>query len=411
MVLATCAVGIWYSLTAPSQTLSISHAGAGSDAAAKAVIEALIPQVTPAMHEYSRIRYAVHFIWIALEAAFLWAFLQLGWSGDLRAFATAKTKSTFFQLAIFLILFSAAMSFVLSPFSYATGFWLKHHYGLSNQSLLDWSIDWCKAFIVNFCIELPIWWLIYKALTKFPKRWPYLVFVGSVPIIFALTFMAPLVIDPVFNKIEAMPESSLRSSIQHLSVAAGIGDAPIFTCDRHKQTNEINAYVTGLGSSARIVLWDTTLQKLPPEEVLCVVAHEIGHYVLKHVYWGCAIAVLVSLLLVPVNIWITPSIFLSAPASWKIGSIKDIAGVPLLLLCVSIVGFVSEPLVNGYSRGVEHEADLFGLKLSGNRPAFARTFASLSRDNLAEPNPPKFIELWLYSHPSLGSRIKSALTD
>jgi Zn-dependent protease with chaperone function len=215
----------------------------------------------------------------------------------------------------------------------------------------------------------------------------------------------------VFNKIELMPESSLRSSIQQLASSAGIGGAPIFTCDRHRQTNEINAYVTGLGSSARIVLWDTTLQKLPPDEVLCVVAHEIGHYVLKHVYWGCAIAVIVSGLLVPLNILVTPSIFRNAPNSWKITSIKDIAGIPLLLLCVSISGFVSEPLVNGYSRRIEHEADMFGLRLIGNRTAFARTFASLSKDNLAEPNPPEFVEFWMYSHPSLGARIRSALVD
>jgi len=431
LVLVACAVGVWYSLTAAGQTLQISDAsqieaasqltapasqltGSASQltgASVRSIVDSLIPPVTPAMFMYSRIRYAVHFIWIALDVAFLWSFLQLGWSADLRSFAISKTRFPFLQLAIFLFVFALTMTIVLSPFSYVTGFWLKHHYGLSNQTLADWLIDLAKAFAVNFSIELPIWWLIYKALTKFTKRWPYLVFLGSVPVIFTLTFIAPLIIDPVFNKIEPMPESSLRSNIQRLAAASDIGDAPIFTCDRHKQTNEINAYVTGLGSSARIVLWDTTLQKLPQDEVLCVVAHELGHYVLKHVYWGCAIGVLVSLLLIPVNVWITPSIFQNAPAPWKITSLQDIAGVPLLILSFTIVGFASEPLMNGYSRGVEHEADMFGLKLSGNKLAFARTFASLSKDNLAEPNPPKLIELWLYSHPSLGQRIKSALTE
>lgn len=405
MVLVTCLFGIWYSLTAPGQSLQVS------DVVVTNLINSLIPTVTPRMFEYSRIRYAVHFVWIALEVGFLCCFLQLGWSNALRSYAQTKSRFLFFQLVIFLSIFSITMTLVFSPFSYMTGFWLKHHYGLSNQSLTDWLIDAGKALAVNFCVELPVWWLIFTALRKFSRSWPFIVFIGSVPIIFALTFIAPLVIDPVFNKIEPMPESSLRTSIESLVAASGIPDTPIFTCDRHKQTKEINAYVTGLGSSARVVLWDTTIEKLPPEQVLCVVAHELGHYVLKHVYWGCAIGVLISLCLVPINIWITPMIFKNAPPAWKISSLQDIAGIPLLLLCVSILVFSAEPFINGYSRGIEHDADVFGLKLFKNKVAFASTFAALSRDNLAEPNPPALVELWLFSHPSLGERIRSSLTS
>jgi STE24 endopeptidase len=223
--------------------------------------------------------------------------------------------------------------------------------------------------------------------------------------------MAPLVVDPVFNNIDPMPSTPLQARIEELAKASGLQYTPVFVCDRHRQTNEINAYVTGLGSSSRIVLWDTTLRKLPEDEILCVVSHELGHYVLMHVYKGCGIAVLVSLLLVPVNVFVTPELFKKAPSSWQISSIGDIAGVPLFLLCISVIGFVSEPIVNGYSRGVEHEADMFGLKVFKDRQAFARTFAALSRDNLAEPDPPELIELWSYSHPTLGKRIKSALTE
>ena len=394
-----CCIGIWYSLSAPLP----------DPARLDPSIGLFIPKVSAQMVQYSRLRYAIHFGWVVLETAFLCAFLQFGWAGELRDFVSAKSNSLFIRIALFVLIFSLLTAFVLSPFSYATGFWLKHHFGLSNQSLVDWLGDWAKAFAINLCIEIPVWWLIYKALTKFRKSWPYLVFAGSVPVILALTFVAPLLIDPVFNKIEPMPASSLRSGIEKLAAAAGIPNAPIFTADRHKQTNEINAYVTGLGPSARIVIWDTTLQRLPEDQTLSVVAHELGHYVLKHVYWGCAIAVAISLSLLPVNIFLAPLVFEKLPRAWKVGQIGDFAGIPFLMLCSMVVSFAAEPLINGYSRSVEHEADMFGFNLTHDGPAFARTFASLARENLAEPCPPKFIEFWLFSHPSLGSRISSVM--
>ncbi len=361
------------------------------------------------MLQCSRLRYAIHFAWVFLDTAFLLAFLQCGWAADLRDFVATRSRHLFARIALYVFLFTLLAVLVQSPFTYATSFWFKHHFGLSDQWFISWLGDWAKNIAIELAIGIPLWWLIYKALTRFARSWPYLVFVGSIPIIFALTFAAPLLIDPIFNKFEAMPQSTLRTKIETLAATAGIAKAPIFTCDKHKQSTEINAYVSGLGPSARIVIWDTTLQKLPDDQTLSVVAHEIGHYVLKHVYWGCAIAVACSLLLLPVNIFLTPRIFENLPAAWKITKLDDIAGIPFVILCSTLVSFASEPIVNGYSRSVEHEADMFGLHLTKDGPSMARTFASLSRENLSEPCPPAFIEFWLFSHPSLGARIQSVM--
>jgi Zn-dependent protease with chaperone function len=262
---------------------------------------------------------------------------------------------------------------------------------------------------VGAIIETALFWCFYKTVKCFQRRWPYLLLIGSVPIILCLTLLAPLVIEPIFNKIEPMADSALRRDIANLASKAGLSNAPVFVSDRHKQSNELNAYVTGLGSSARIVLWDTTITKLPADQVLCVIAHELGHYRLNHVFWGCAIAIAMSLLLLPVNLFCTPVVFANLPEAWRIGSIEDNAGIPFIVLAATCIGFFFEPAINTYSRSIEYQADLYGFNLYANKTAFALTFVSLAKQNLADPLPPKLIRLWSFSHPSLGERIISAM--
>jgi STE24 endopeptidase len=399
-VLAFCVFFAVYALLAP-----------GSSTSSDAQLAAYLPPITPEMLQYSRLRYAIHFVWVALDTLFLMVFLHCGIAGGLRDLISSRVSSQFVGIALFVVAFTLLMLFVFFPVSYLTGFWLKHQFGLSSQSFIDWLGDVAKVVGVNLAIEIPLWWLVFKAVSRFRKSWPYLVFLGSIPVILLLTFAAPLVIDPVFNKIELMPANSLHAGIDKLAAQAGLAGAPVFIADKHKQTNEVNAYVTGLGLSARIVIWDTTLNKLKDDEVLSVVAHELGHYVLKHVYWGCVVAVGISLLLLPVNLIVTPLLIKNLPERWGVRSLEDFAVIPVLVLCATLLGFISEPLINAYSRQVEAEADAFGVNLMPNKDAFARTFATLAKDNLSAPFPPKLIVFWLFSHPPLGERISSALSS
>ena len=400
-VIVLCALFAVYALLAPE-----SAPGVGGSVEA---LRAYLPPITPEMLQYSRLRYAMHFVWTALDTLIVYLFLHFGLAGRLRDLISSRVPSPFWRLAVFVAAFTLAMVVAFFPLSFLTGFWLKHHYGLSNQSFIDWIGDVAKAIAVNLTIEIPLWWLIFKAVSKFQKTWPYLVFIGSVPVILFLTFAAPLIIDPVFNKIEPMPATSLHAGIDKLASQAGLVGAPVFVTDKHKQTNELNAYVTGLGPSARVVIWDTTISRLKEDEVLSVVAHELGHYVLKHVYWGCAIAVGISLLLLPVNLFLTPSLMRNLPKRWAVHGLEDLAVIPVLVLAATIVSFASEPVINGYSRQVEAEADAYGIRLMPNSDAFARTFAALAKDNLSAPFPPKLVVFWLFSHPPLGERIRSAL--
>jgi STE24 endopeptidase len=206
-----------------------------------------------------------------------------------------------------------------------------------------------------------------------------------------------------------MAEGTLKTEISKLADQAGIGGAPIFVVDKSRQSQKLNAYVTGIGNSARIVLWDNTVNKLPQDQVLSIVAHEIGHYVLMHIYIGFAIASAVLLAgLLPAQRY-AEKLVAKLPSSWRISGLTDPAVIPAAMMLLTVINFISDPIVNSISRHEEHQADEFGLKLTGNGPAMARTFVSLSEQNLSLPDPPFWIEFWLFSHPTLKNRIDYAL--
>ena len=222
-------------------------------------------------------------------------------------------------------------------------------------------------------------------------------------------FLAPLVVDPLFNKFTPMPPSPLRTQIQALAAKAGIPDAPIYVVDKSKQTETTNAYVTGIGASARIVIWDTTLKRMPPDQVVAVVGHEMGHYVLKHLYLGFAEAVLGLLVALPLVQVLVQRLIARCGPRWRLRGLTDPAAVPAFLLVLGVLTFLAEPITSACSRQIEHAADAYGIAITQDRVAAARAFVSLSEQNLSDPDPPALIRFWLFSHPPLRERLEFAL--
>jgi len=251
--------------------------------------------------------------------------------------------------------------------------------------------------------------IAFGLIDKFPKRWPVILWSVLVPLIAAGIFLAPLLIDPLFNKFTPMPAGPQRDGIERVAALSGIPNAAIFIVDKSRQTTKLNAYVTGLGSSTRIVIWDNTLQKLPQDQIEAIVAHEAGHYVLGHIVLGFALtsAGLVALLLSAQKLG---PLFLSRlPVSWGIRGWTDPQAIPVILLFITVGSFIFAPVENAISREMERQADAFGLKVTKNPVAMARVFVSLSQQNLSEPAPPAIIQFWFFGHPSLRERILSAL--
>ncbi|MGO8745648.1 MAG: M48 family metallopeptidase [Thermoguttaceae bacterium] len=222
--------------------------------------------------------------------------------------------------------------------------------------------------------------------------------------------IAPIWIDPLFNRFGPMQDQELEAKILAEARRAGIEGGRVFQVDKSVDTNAVNAYVTGLGHTKRIVLWDTLLAKLDQKEVLFVMAHEMGHYVLNHVIQG----ILVGFFAVLAGLYAVHRMagFLIRRYQGRFGfsELSDIASLPLLVLLTSVMSLVLSPVVLAYSRHTEHEADRFGLELTQNNHAAATAFVKLQQENLSNPRPGLLYTFWRGSHPSLGDRIDFANT-
>ncbi len=365
------------------------------------------PVITSQMIRYSRTRYTLYFVGTAYGLLALWGILASGLSARLRQIVQTL-RFSFFRLTGYYVLLTVVLLLVHFPLTFYSGYFLEHAYGLSSQSFPTWASDIAKGESVDVLTTVPVLWVLFWLIKQSPRRWVFWFWGALIPIIAFGIFLAPLLVDPLFNKFTPLPPSPLRTKIESLAATAGIPNAPIYVVDKSRQTHETNAYVTGIGSSARIVLWDTTLQKMPHDQILAVVGHEMGHYVLKHLYWGFLMTVAGLLLLLPLARQFAEMLLARCGPRCGIHGLTDYAATPILLLAMALFSFLLAPVTNGISREIEHQADVYGLQITGNRPAMARAFVSLSEQNLSDPNPPGFIKFWLFSHPPLQERIAFA---
>jgi STE24 endopeptidase len=333
------------------------------------------------------------------------AFLFTGLSARIRTFAQKIGRRWFFTIVVYFAIFTVLMFLIDFPLSYFSDFHRPHAYGLSNQTFSKWFGDEIKGLVVGLIIGALLLWIPYLLVKKSPRRWWLWTSLLAIPLAAFFMLIAPVVIDPLFNKFGPMKDKELERSILQLASRAGIEGARVFEVDKSTDTNTVNAYVTGFGSSKRIVLWDTTIKKLAPDELLFVMSHEMGHYVLGHVVRS--IFFFAALILVTLYVFNRLQSGLIARFSSQFGftELSDIASLPLILGLVGVLSFFITPIAAGYSRWQEHEADRFGLEITRNNHAAATAFVKLQQENLGVPRRGLLYKLWRADHPLLGERI------
>lgn len=314
-------------------------------------------------------------------------------------------SSRFALTTFYILLFFALLEVLNFPFTYYRSFVVEHRFGLSTETFGKWFADLLKGNLVSFLLSVLLIPLAYWVIRKVRRWWWALVAVGSVPIMILMLVIAPVYLDPLFNKYEPLKDEALRTQLLDMAEQAGISGSRVFQVDKSKETNKVNAYVTGLFGSKRIVLWDTILEKLTPEEITFVMGHEMGHYVLNHV-WKFIAVFAVTLFVLLFIISRSIGFFLDKFGD-KMGikELADISSLPLLLLMFSLLAFIITPMINAYSRSNEHQADVFGLDLTKNGEVAASAFVKLANENLSNPSPPAFVKFWLFTHPTLKERI------
>jgi STE24 endopeptidase len=360
--------------------------------------------VTEEMRTHQHWRDALYFAGALYGFLLLVAVLGLGISRRLRDTALRITRRPFLTAIVFFALFSVVMTVLSFPMDYLSDFVTPHRFSLSTQSFAGWLWDQVKGMFLGIVLGAPIVALALTGIRRV-KRWWVALWLGSVPITIFIILIAPVLLDPVFNKFEPLRDEKLKAELLDLASRAGISGGRVFEVDKSKQTTMMNAYVNGLGPTKRIVLWDTIISKLDHDELRFTLAHEMGHYVLHHVwkFLGFMLALLFAVFWVGQRIveWATRRF----GPSWGFDTPHDPAAVPLLLLVVSVFLFVLSPVINGYSRVFEHQADAFALELTHLNDAGIRAFVKFAEDSKMLPDPAPFIRFWRYSHPTLAERI------
>jgi Zn-dependent protease with chaperone function len=312
---------------------------------------------------------------------------------------------------VFLILYTFVGFLVSLPLD-LYGEHLQHVYGLSVQSWASWFGDQAKSFALGWIIGGLLLMLLFWVIRKLPKRWWLLFWGFSIPIILFGIFVSPY-IEPLFNKYEPLQKSNpaLVARLEEV-VAKGHMDIPperMFLMKASEKTTTLNADVEGFGHSKRVVVWDTTIAKMTPDQILLVFGHESGHYVLHHIELGLTFAMLISLITLFLGYHFVQWAIAKFGAKWGVPSQTDWSALAVLLLGFSLFSLVLEPIQNTFSRTDEHAADIYGQEVVHGLVADPQTaatgaFSVLGAISYADPNPNQFYEFWTYSHPAIGRR-------
>jgi Zn-dependent protease with chaperone function len=362
---------------------------------------------------YSKAGYTLYFVSDLFSAIILILILRLGVAAKFRDIAENLSDKRWMQAFVFVPLLLATIDLLHFPLR---AYWhaLSRHYEQSIQGWGSWLWDWTKGAFLDTAFAIVIVLILFAVMRRSPRRWWLYFWFPAVLILLGLIVLTPLVIDPLFNKFEPLSKEhpELVASIEKLSTHAGVPISPdrMFLMAASRKTNAINAYVTGLAASKRVVIWDTTLKNTTNEEALFIVGHELGHYVLGHVargfLMGAAGLFLALYLLFRGLHWALDR----WAKDWKIYGQEDWACLAVLLLLLQVLLFFSSPVINGLSRMEEHAADVYGLEVihglvPNSEKVAAHAFQVLGEQDLADPNPPAFITFWLYSHPPLAERL------
>ena len=337
-------------------------------------------------------------------------FLFTGFSAKIRNWAQKIGKKWFFVVGIYFIIFTIISTLIDLPLSYYTEFIRQHAYDLSNQTFGKWAGDTLKSLMVGSVFGFCIVWIPYWLLKKAPKRWWLYVGLGTVPFMFLIMLVEPIWVEPLFNDFGPMKNKALEAKVLTLADRAGIEGSHVFEVNKSVDTKELNAYVTGFLGTKRIVIWDNTIAKMTEGELLFVLGHEMGHYVLGHVWKEIVFSSLMMLLTLFLADRAAKVIIARYKERFGFDRLSDIASFPLILLLFGVFGFIINPLDNWISRAIEHQADQFGLEITRDNHDAATAFVKLQMENLSNPRPALWYKILRADHPVLGDRIDYANT-
>ncbi len=388
-------------------------------AASRTITEySLPPDLHRKAHDRNRIQFWLALIGFVYGIVVLWLVLRWRLAPKYRDWSERFSSKSFLQSLVFSPLLLLTLAILTLPLD-IYGESIEKKYGLSVQGWGSWGWDWVKGELISLVIGTILIWLLYLVIRRSARRWWFYFWLITLPLGVFLFFLQPLVIDPLFHKFEPLQQKdpALTASLEQLVKRAGQDIPPerMFWMGAGEKTTGLNAYVTGIGASKRIVVWDTTIAKMSTPQIVFVAGHEIGHYVLQHIPKGLTFFAVLLLLALYLGYRCIGWVLARWGAEWQIRGLGDWASLPALLLLLSVWSFAVNPIASAFSRYFEHQADQYGLEVThGLTPdssqVAAQTFQVLGEVDLSDPDPNGMNVFLFYDHPPISDRVRFSLT-
>jgi STE24 endopeptidase len=377
------------------------------DAATNAYMAELSPQARAKSDAYFEGGYWL-ILWDLLVAlGVAWLLLGTRLSARMRDFSGRVTRFRWLQTAIYAVQYILLTTLLTLPWTIYEDFVREHQYGLSNQNFWQWLGEQGTSLIIALILGTAVLVIIYAVIRKATRTW--WVWGAGVAIVFSIfvATIAPVYISPLFNTYKSLPDSPLKAQILSMARANGIPATDVYWFDASRQSKRISANVSGMFGTTRISLNDNLLNRSTPAEIKGVLGHEMGHYVMNHVYKGIVFIGIIIVLGFAFVRWGFAWVERRWGTRWGIRGVDDVAGLPLLAALFTLFMFFMTPVNNTITRTMEAEADAFGLNAARQPDGFARAAVQLSEYRKMQPGSVE--EYVFYDHPSGWNRIHRAM--
>ncbi|MEP6688297.1 MAG: M48 family metallopeptidase [Gemmatimonadales bacterium] len=385
------------------------RAGAPLDpaAATRAYLATVPADVRARSDAYTEGGYWIQLWGLLLSSAILILLLRTGWSRRFRDWSARRSRRAPIRTFLYYGLFTLVITGLSFPFTVYTGFVREHAYGLATQGFAGWLRDQAVGLGVSLVLGGLAVTALYEVLRRFPRAWPTLGAAVTMAFVVFAGLIYPVFIAPLFNRYTLLADARIRDPILRLAHANGIAADRVYVVDASRQTTRISANVSGLLGTERITLNDNLLRRTSLPEIESVMGHEMGHFVLRHLYQAIVFFTLITAVGFAVLKAGYPWATRRWGERWAIRGIDDPAGLPLLTLIFSLYLFVLTPILNTYVRTSEAAADIFGLNAARQPDGFALIALKLADYRKLDPGPLEEF-LW-YDHPSGRARIRMAM--
>jgi STE24 endopeptidase len=318
------------------------------------------------------------------------ALLAFGWLGD-RVFEAA-VGPWWVSTVVFTVLVLAILDLVRLPLAFWRGFVRERRWGFSTQTAGAWALDHVKGFVVGAVLTSATLLALIGSTHLFPSWWPLVAVLGACLLVLLLVFVAPVVLEPVFNRFRPLEDRELAGALRALADRAGVPVREVLVADASRRTRKHNAYVSGIGSTRRVVVYDTLLGEAEQPELEVVVAHELGHRRHRDIAKGTVLAMVSAAVAVLV--------------AWPLDPTPR--HIPLLLLVWGLLEFATLPFSAAFSRRLERQADRFALEMTHDPGAFEKAFRRMAKANLSDLDPPRLVYAFVFTHPTPVERLAAA---